>query len=276
MITDSVPAVRVAHHTLSGARHGERPKHSLLTRADAAHLAGIHEIGACAADLGSWDPAALAREVRRHHVTVGELEWLDVGEPDAEAENQLMLLADHLGAKQLNVGVCAPASYPERYLVWQLKRIAILAAAHNLTVAFEPVVFGSVPDYRDVQRIIEQAGEPNVGLLLDTYHMARWNWTGVDDIRADMVVAVQISGLRWVPVCPAWPYGLLQEAQCGRLMPDEGDFPVADWLQSLKDMGVQARLSVEILSDTQRARTVFDAADAVASSAEKFAALWEV
>jgi sugar phosphate isomerase/epimerase len=272
----SPPKIRAAHHSLSGCRHGQQPVHSLLARADAAHQAGITEIGACASDLGSWDPAELAHLVRQHRVTVRELEWLELGEPDHQAERDLYRLADIFGATQLNVGVSTARMYPEAYLAAELARIGREAAAHNLKVAFEPVVFGSVPGIADVQRIIEKSRSPHAGTLLDTYHLARTaRWDSLDGVWPELVRGVQISGINQVEESPSWPYGLLREAQCGRLLPDEGEFPVGDWLQALLDKGVEARLSVEVLSDEQRALSVFDAADRIAGSSAKFFSMWE-
>jgi sugar phosphate isomerase/epimerase len=278
MGTDDVVPIRAAHHSLSGCRHGEEPKHTLLARATAAHAAGITEIGACAADLGVWDPAELRHLIRCHHVRVRELEWVDLGQPDQQAEEDLFRLADITGARQLNAGVCDSRMYPESYLATRLRFIAEVAADHDMTVAFEPVAFGSLCDVVAVQHLIEMAGQPNVGTLLDVYHMARdplGRWDALDGIEPELVAGIQISGISQVSWPVAWPLGLLEEAQNGRLLPDAGDFPVESWLQALLDKGVQARLSVEILSDEQRACTLYQAADRVAASSAKFSAMWE-
>ena len=269
------PQVRASHHSLSGCRHGQPPVHGLVQRAGAAQQAGITEIGACLDDLGAWDRRALKRLVHEHHVRVAELEWVDLGEPRSVAEDDLLAMADIFGSRQLNVGVCSPDTYPESWLAKRLKSLAQRAADHNLTVAFEPVVFGSVPDIFAVQRIVEAACEPNVGMLLDVYHMARDRWDNLDGLYGELVVGVQINGIDRPAVLPSWPYGLLNEAQCDRLMPDEGDFPVGDWLAALTAKGVVARLSVEVLSDTHRALPLFDAAQRVWDTSHKFAAMWE-
>lgn len=238
-------------------------------------MAGIHDIGACSDDLGEWSPHELRRLISGHHVRVSELEWVDLGEPDPHAEDNLFRMADIFGARQLNVGVCSADIYPDIYLARRLRSVAQRAGSHGLVVAFEPVVFGSVTGVSHVQRLIEMADVSNVGTLLDVYHMARSCWDSLRDVRADMVAGVQINGIDRPVTIPSWPDGLLREAQCDRLMPDEGDFPVATWLQRLRDLGVRARLSVEVLSDAHRALPLFDAAQRVASTSEKFAEIWE-
>lgn len=271
------PRVHTSHHTLSGCRHGQRPRHSLVQRAAAAHQAGIDEIGACADDLGRWFASELQRLIRQDHVHVRELEWVELSAQPDEDEDILMRMADIFGARQLNVGVCDPGMISDGWLARRLGALARKAADHGLTVAFEPVVFGSVSSIDRVQHIIAAADEPNVGTLLDVYHMARTCWDRLDEVAPDKVVAVQISGIDRPLTLPSWPHGLWEESQCSRLMPDEGDFPVADWLTRLVEMGVayRARLSVEVLSDACRDLPLYAAAARVGGCAEKFTDIWE-
>jgi sugar phosphate isomerase/epimerase len=270
------PRIRASHHSLSGSQHGQPPAHSLLARVDAAHSAGISEIGACAADLGSWNAAELTRLVRHRHVKVTEVEWIDLGEIDYDAEDAIFALASMFSSHQVNVGVCSPTMYPDGWLANRLSHVANRAQKHGLIVAFEPVVFGSVNTIGRVQSIIALAQHPpNVGTLLDVYHLARSCWDNLNDVRPDLVAGVQINGIDRPAIIPSWPHGLLREAQCDRLLPDEGTFPVATWLQRLRDAGVNARLSVEVLSDAHRALPLDEQAVRLASSAAKFAEIWD-
>lgn len=257
-------------HTLSGARHGELSRWNLTARASAARSAGIQAIGACPEDLGYADPSWLADTVRQQHVDVDELEWVSLEDPpDADTHRLIFKLADVFQARRLNVGVCSadPEYGNIPPLARRLKRLARHAADHGVTVAVEPVVFGSLGTIEQVQHLVEATGEDNVGTVLDAYHWARADWTtSVRHVDTAMVVAIQVCGVDQVAPLPAYPHGLFAEAQCSRRLPDEGDFPVARWLHNLRAAGCTAPVEAEVISDQLRGMTPYKAAAAVASS----------
>jgi sugar phosphate isomerase/epimerase len=263
-----------SYHTLSGGRHGEPPVYPLLARAVAAAWAGIPAIGAHADDLiGDGDPWVLQREMSKHLVTVPVLEWVSLDQPrDKEQERRLFKMADIFHSRQLNVGVCSTEDISDRTLVNRLGKLAFRAQQHELTVAVEPVCFGSLDQISRVQELIDNVNEPNVGTLLDVYHLARADWgTDVSDINPDMVAGIQVCGVSKLPpaIVPAAGYKalLLEDCQDNRLFPDEGDFPVDEWLANLKAAGVETDwVEVEVISQQVRDMNIYDAAWRVAKS----------
>jgi 4-hydroxyphenylpyruvate dioxygenase len=266
------PRVAAAHHSLSGTTHGSPPAHTLLQRAAAAEAAGITEIGACADDLGDWAPRELERLVRHHNVRVAELEWVDLGDPrDEVREERLFALADLFGARQLNVGVCSPDQLPVAYLAKRLRHLAARASFHDLTIAFEPVVFGSVATVDRAEAIIARAGHPpNVGTLIDTYHMARASWASIEAISPELVVAIQLCDVDLLDEKPSWPHGLFTESQNNRRLPGDGDFPLGRWLASLRAAGVRARTSIEVISSQLRSLPLYESAQAIADASARY------
>lgn len=90
---------------------------------------------------------------------------------------------------------------------------ALCRAAAPLLVHIEPFPFSGIPSLTAAGAIVERAGEPNGGLLLDTWHLFRGPDAGVVS-HADLVVALQVSDVADEP----WP-SVREETMHGRLVP---------------------------------------------------------
>jgi sugar phosphate isomerase/epimerase len=94
---------------------------------------------------------------------------------------------------------------------------------------------------------IDAIGEPNVGLLFDSFH---WYTTGlsvadIEALRADQIVHVHINDAKDVPV---------EEAlDNDRVYPGEGVIDLAGFLRGLHSIGYRGPVSQEILTRTQPA-----------------------
>lgn len=232
------------------------------------HLARERQNGHTDADL-----RALLAD---HDVSVVELEVLSgwAGDDAAMAsawshERELYALADTLGGRHLTVtgtGLVGPVDRAAGLFADLCDR----AAEHGLSVALEFLPWTEVPDADHARTIVEHAGRPNGGLLVDTWHHFRG--AASDDqlgaIRPESVVAVQFDdGLLSGD-------GTLLEQTYERMLPGDGEFGLVEFLRLMSDAGVTAPLCVEVISSRlaklpvgEAARLCADATRSVLDSA---------
>jgi sugar phosphate isomerase/epimerase len=144
-----------------------------------------------------------------------------------------------------------------------LREVGDIVAAHGKTMALELNV--SVPQFcilQNVRDLLARAKHPNLGLLVDTYHIERGEgglqtYQGLND---GEIAYFQYSD---VPNGPMDPPGNTQE----RLPPGQGVVPFADILPIITAKGYTGYLSYEGLNTAANARDPFEvAAEALAAS----------
>lgn len=258
-----VEGLVAAYWTLAGAPIGEAARWSFESRVRAAAEAGFTGIGLHHDDYiamrarGVTD-AELRRVLEVHGIAVDEIEFVSGWSSDdagmrakaREAEDTLYALADAAGASQLNVGCSEPADNPvplER-MAERFAGVCERAAEHGLVVAIEFMPWTGIPDVRRANEVVEASGASNGGILFDTWHFVRGG-ADYDALRA--VPPKRILGLQ-INDGPAVPVGELRhETRHGRRLPGEGDFPLHKVIAVLREIGVQAPWSVEVMSALQ-------------------------
>lgn len=116
-----------------------------------------------------------------------------------------------------------------------------IAAEHGLRLAFEFNSQHEVINSLAVQReIVEGAGRPNVGLLLDAYHLARSGagGRGFADVPGESIFAFQYSDLSATPVTGV-------KRPTDRLVPGQGTVRWTEVLGLLAEKGYTGYLSYE-------------------------------
>lgn len=221
-------SVTASYLTLAGAQHGQRPRWDMLTRAHAAADAGISSIGVHLREDVNPDVLKL--------VTVPELEWVDINHRmSAEQWEHIREFRDVLGCTRINVGVCDYAPATTSRVVGQLAELANM----GLTVAFEPVAFGSVRSIAQVLYYTRHLLDPRVGLLLDMWHVYQ------SESRDDSV-ARYAKDITEVQVCGVRRGGrAMFSASQDRPLITESDVSVTMWLKQLRKAGCTAPLSYE-------------------------------
>jgi sugar phosphate isomerase/epimerase len=119
------------------------------------------------------------------------------------------------------------------------------AAARGLGVALEFVSFGAVADAATAWAIVEQAGRPSGGLVVDLFHHARGPAQGDNA----MLRTLPASAIRTVQLCDLPKHAtppLREETMRHRLLPGEGELDVAGFVQTLREMGVDACFGIEV------------------------------
>ncbi|KEA62322.1 4-hydroxyphenylpyruvate dioxygenase [Marinobacterium lacunae] len=131
-----------------------------------------------------------------------------------------------------------------------LHEIAEMAAKEGLHVGYEALAWGRyIADYEDAWDLIKRADHPNLGINLDTFHMfARGNTLDClrDEITLDKIALVQVAD------APIMQMDVLQYSRHFRCFPGQGDLPVVEFVQCLKDKGFDDYLSHEIFNDEFR------------------------
>ncbi|OPG07547.1 sugar phosphate isomerase/epimerase [Microbispora sp. GKU 823] len=112
-----------------------------------------------------------------------------------------------------------------------------------MRIAVEFMPFSEIRTLADAWRLVADSGAPNAGVLLDSWHHRRsgGSTAGLAAVPPDRVFSVQLNDALPTPLAD-----LRQEARHLRLPP--GDGAVA-FVRALLDLGVTARMSVEVWSD---------------------------
>ncbi|WP_425654205.1 bifunctional sugar phosphate isomerase/epimerase/4-hydroxyphenylpyruvate dioxygenase family protein [Vibrio campbellii] len=163
-----------------------------------------------------------------------------------------MELAHQLGTKRLmmcsnvnplstnNLDRCAEDLYA----------LAELAKREDMGLGYEALAWGRhIADYDDAWNLVKMVDHPNLGVVLDTFHMfARGNT--LDTLRND--IPVEKIALVQVADAPKMQMDILQYSRHYRCFPGQGDFPVIDFVKTLKDKGYDDYLSHEVFNDEFR------------------------
>jgi len=258
-------------YTLSGAPVFAPPRFPFAERVAAAARAGFAGIGLAIEDYATcrehgMSDAEMRRILDDHRIRVAELEflqdWWDDDERGRRAranEDVCYAAADALGSRHINVGSAGPCgTLPAFEIV--VDRFAALcdrAARHGLLVAFEFLPWSDVPDAATAGRLVSLADRDNGGILIDTWHYFRGaaDPTQVRSIPADRFFLIQFDDADAVQVG-----SYMEDTTQRRRLPGQGSFDLMGFIEMLDEIGVNAPVSVEILSDEQRSRTLDEAA----------------
>ncbi|QCI67192.1 bifunctional sugar phosphate isomerase/epimerase/4-hydroxyphenylpyruvate dioxygenase family protein [Phreatobacter stygius] len=124
------------------------------------------------------------------------------------------------------------------------------AAARGIRIGYEALAWGRhVNDYRDAWEIVRRADHPNVGIILDTFHiLARGtDLAAISAIPRDRIPLVQVAD------APLLDMDLLSWSRHWRCMPGQGDLPLDAFMAALDATGYDGLLSLEIFNDRFRA-----------------------
>lgn len=170
--------------------------------------------------------------------------------------------ADELGAPII-MSPCDPQPGDLHQAAASLREAGDLVAARGKTIALELNV--SLVQFKRLQQVrdlLALAAHPNVGLLVDTYHVERTDGgiATYESLKPGEITYFQYSD---VPDAPMSPPGNTQE----RLPPGQGVVPFAEILPIVAAKGYSGYLSYEALNPAAFARDPYEvAAEALAAS----------
>jgi sugar phosphate isomerase/epimerase len=262
-----------SHFTLTGAGGTERPRFGFAERVAAAGAAGFRGIGLLGIDHAQANRAGLgdaemAHILADHEVEVAEVEFLmewsaGPDEPERRAVARLMedavwATADAFGPRVVSVGeLVGPEQLPPfAVLVERFAALCDRAAAHDLLVALEFTPWSGIPDIATAAALVRGAERANAGINLDTWHWFR-GAPSAEVLRdvADRVFMLQLDDADRDVVQP-----LYDDTTRRRRYPGEGSFDLVGFLLLTRDAGVEAPISVEVMSTEHYALPVEEAA----------------
>ena len=184
---------------------------------------------------------SLRRIVDGEGISILDVEVVRMKDPSAvELARPLLEAAQTLGARYVIATVEDPD--PVRR-VDTLARLAELAERHGTSIAVEFMVFSEARDLATCADIVQEAGASNVVVLADALHLER---SGGDP---DDLNRYPASLLPYAQICGAQGAGPALDGESaraegvrGRLLPDEGDLRVREFIDALPSSAI---LSVE-------------------------------
>jgi 3-dehydroshikimate dehydratase len=124
------------------------------------------------------------------------------------------------------------------------------AAKRGLRVGFEALAWGRhISDYRDAWEVVRRADHPAIGLVLDTFHTCarKTDLNPLRSIPRDRIFLVQLADAPWLDM------DVLSWSRHFRCFPGQGDLPILEFMQALRETGYDDALSLEIFNDQFRA-----------------------
>ncbi|WP_020683520.1 bifunctional sugar phosphate isomerase/epimerase/4-hydroxyphenylpyruvate dioxygenase family protein [Marinobacterium rhizophilum] len=139
-----------------------------------------------------------------------------------------------------------------------LHELAEMARHEGFMIGYEALAWGRyVADYDVAWDIVKRGDHPNLGIILDSFHMfARGNTLDVlrDEIPLEKIALVQVAD------APSLQMEVLHYSRHFRCFPGQGDLPVVEFVQCLRDKGFDDYLSHEIFNDEFRSSSPLEKA----------------
>lgn len=235
----------------------------------AAAKAGFNQLELWRQDVDAASGTAqdIAGLLQEQHLALTDYQvLLDFdGAPDEQREEKrrdalkMMDAAQALGATTL----LTPASTQKECIAEReeedIRWLAQEAGKRGLRVAFEAMAWSTHINTTDAAwRLVQRVNEPNLGLVVDAFHIFVRNRTIADlhTIPMDKIFLVQLSDLATLPSGSE----LVETARHHRLLPGQGNFPLYTLLDYLEAEGYSGPLGLEVFNDEMKKQSPAGAA----------------
>jgi sugar phosphate isomerase/epimerase len=207
------------------------------------------------------DVAARARDLG---LVFTDLSALGLGSDDSADERVSASMARRCAA--LGIPVCAfVLNVPPAYD--RVSRVADVFAASGVRLALEFVPYTTVRTLGEAREVCQRVGSDRVGLLVDTWHLARSGGSAADlaDLRPGEIACVQVADAAPVPADD-----LAEESRRARLLPGEGVVDFGAVAAALSAVGYDGPLGTEVLARDLAARPPEEVAEACFRAASSY------
>jgi len=188
-----------------------------------------------------------------------EVEWLldwfctDARRKASDATRELLFeAAEILSARHMKIGDLGNDCADVPRMTEEFAMLCRQAAERGIIVLFEmlPPTLSRVPSLDDVLNICRGAGQKNGGIMLDNLHVQRTGTTPEDIVRKigrHTPLGVEINdGYLATPV--KFEDSIVNK----RLLPGDGEFDIAAFLQAVWSVGYDGPVGVEVLNEYMR------------------------
>jgi sugar phosphate isomerase/epimerase len=238
----------------------QRCLHDFRVRVETAAKAGFTAMGFWHADIAETLKKYSFREMKRilddNGITQVEVEWLldwfctDQRRVASDDIRKLLLdAAEGLAARHIKIGDLGNDCADVPAMSEEFGVLCRQAAERGTNVLFEmlPAPFSRAPSLDQVLAICSGCGAKNGGIMLDNLHLQRTGTPSEDIVRKiarDIPLGVEIND-----GALAVPLNLHDSVVNKRLLPGDGEFDIAAFLQALWTQGYDGPVGVEVLNE---------------------------
>jgi len=260
------------------SQEDQRSPVPLRERIEAAAAAGFTGFGVLALDLAvaerehglSGIRAMLADNGLVHLELEGLPDWWSVGPGRAgsdELRRFMLTAAEGLGARHLKVTPdTSGAPWDAGHWAAEFAKLAAQAADAGARLGIEFLPWSNIPTARDALRLVEDAGHPAGGIVIDVWHVER---AGTPAAELSKLPVHRIVGVELNDADPEAVGTLFEDTVDRRRYCGEGSFDLAGIVTALRAAGWAGPWGVEILSTEHRRRDVRQAAEHAAATARR-------
>jgi sugar phosphate isomerase/epimerase len=241
----------------------QRCLHDFRRRVEIAAKAGFKGMGFWHTDiqeiLRTYSLKEMKRILEDHGIVRIEVEWLldwfcTGARRDASNKIRALLFdaAEVLGARHIKIGDLGNDCADVPKMTEEFAVLCRQAAERGVSVLIEmlPRQFSRAPSLDDVLAICKGAGASNGGIMLDNLHVQRTGTTPEDIVRKvgrGIPLGVEINDGSL-----ATPVKFEDSVVNKRLLPGDGEFDIAAFLQALWSIGYNGPIGVEVLNEYMR------------------------
>jgi len=171
-------------------------------------------------------------------------------------------VAEDLEAPVVNISLYNSAVVPIQEMADAVGDICREAARRGMAIAIEFYPESGIRDLAQAHAIALATGEPNCGVMLDTWHLARSGGTveDIENLAPGAITAFQLSDRTEPP--PGSPY----VPMTGRKLPGEGELPLGRIVAAALANSPGVTMELEVFSDELREMTPEDACVRIAAA----------
>ncbi|UMZ14043.1 sugar phosphate isomerase/epimerase [Pseudomonas sp. MPFS] len=140
-----------------------------------------------------------------------------------------------------------------------IRKLSKKLELENISLAIEFLPWTEIPSITDLQEQLATIDRDNVGILLDTYHffMGDPDLKALQKIPPEKIFLIHINDL--INDSELFSTLSLIEITRGyRVAPGLGDFPLIQFFKTLREMGVKAPVSLEVLNKNSTSKHHID------------------
>jgi len=177
-------------------------------------------------------------------------------------EAEFYAIAEAFGARSLNVVQGFGQSLDLDRAAEDLAGVCDRAREHGLVVTVEFLPWSGIPNAAVALDLVRRTGRANATVLVDTWH---WFRGGADPALLRALPGDKIGSVQLNDAPRRAAENMMMESMLARLMPGDGDIPIAEVVRILDAIGSKAPMGVEVFHERH---AQMDATDVARRAAE--------